>query len=461
MQMRQLIRVKRSLSLVPALVRTSVAFVLGILLLVSSVVVTAKAGTSTITDLGTLGGSSSTATAINNYDQVAGYSTRADGTTHAFLYSGGSMTDLGALGGQLSVAYGINDSGQVVGYVAMVNGSGPTYAFLYSDGIMTLIPTLAESSFSSQATAINNSGQIVGGSVNNTVAFLYTPGTGITNIATPVPGSGNSVANVATAINNSGQVVGYSQSPTLPYPGEAAFLYSDGSLTYLPTPAQAPSLVGAPAGFQAIAYGINNNSQVIGSIAGYFTSTSLANTTQAFLYSDGSMTALGTLGGPDSVAYGINDSGQVVGYSWTTGAIEPPPIGASIDAFLYSNGTMIDLNSLLPANSGWRLTEATAINNSGQIVGEGFVNGQLHAFLLTQVTFASLINLVNQFDTNGNAAGMVAKLEAAESAFARGNIQSGDNQLHAFINQVSAQSGKSLTAAQAAILIQDAKALMM
>jgi len=367
------------------------------------------------------------------------------------------MTDLGALGGQLSVAYGINDSGQLVGYVAMVNGSGPTYAFLYSDGIMTLISTLAESSFSSEATAINNSGQIVGGSVNNTVAFLYTPGTGITNIATPVPGY--SVANVATAINNSGQVVGYSQITA--YPGEAAFLYSNGSLTYLPTPAQAPSLVGAPAGFQAIAYGINNNSQVIGSIAGYFTSTSLANTTQAFLYSDGSMTALGTLGGPDSVAYGINDSGQVVGYSWTTGPIAPPPVSAPIDAFLYSNGTMIDLNSLLPANSGWRLTEATAINNSGQIVGQGFYNGELHAFLLTQVTFASLINLVNEFDTNGNAAGMVAKLEAAESSFARGNIQSGDNQLNAFINQVSAQSGKSLTAAQAAILIQDAKALMM
>jgi probable HAF family extracellular repeat protein len=43
---------------------------------------------------------------------------------------------------------------------------------------------------------------------------------------------------------------------------------------------------------------------------------------------------------------------------------------------------MTDLNSFLPANSGWRLEDATAINDLGQIVGEGTINGQHHAFLL-------------------------------------------------------------------------------
>jgi len=43
---------------------------------------------------------------------------------------------------------------------------------------------------------------------------------------------------------------------------------------------------------------------------------------------------------------------------------------------------MIDLNSLLPAGSGWVLTDAMAINDSGQIVGNGVINGQSHAYLL-------------------------------------------------------------------------------
>jgi probable HAF family extracellular repeat protein len=52
-------------------------------------------------------------------------------------------------------------------------------------------------------------------------------------------------------------------------------------------------------------------------------------------------------------------------------------------AFLYSNGAMIDLNSLLLPGSGWTLSSATAINDSGQIVGYGInPSGQQHAFLL-------------------------------------------------------------------------------
>jgi probable HAF family extracellular repeat protein len=43
---------------------------------------------------------------------------------------------------------------------------------------------------------------------------------------------------------------------------------------------------------------------------------------------------------------------------------------------------MIDLNSLIPTGSGWQLLEAYGINNVGQIVGEGLLNGQAHAFLL-------------------------------------------------------------------------------
>lgn len=54
-------------------------------------------------------------------------------------------------------------------------------------------------------------------------------------------------------------------------------------------------------------------------------------------------------------------------------------------AFLDRNGAWIDLNTLIPANSGWVLVNASAINNAGQIVGTGRVNGgsQSQGFLLT------------------------------------------------------------------------------
>jgi len=87
------------------------------------------------------------------------------------------------------------------------------------------------------------------------------------------------------------------------------------------------------------------------------------------------MIDLGTLGGGSSYAYGVNLGGEIVGYSWLADG------GQS--AFLYDDGTMLNLNSLLPANSGWDLLQAYAINDSGQITGTGLYNGQLTAFVMT------------------------------------------------------------------------------
>ena len=74
-------------------------------------------------------------------------------------------------------------------------------------------------------------------------------------------------------------------------------------------------------------------------------------------------------------AYSINSAAQVVG-----GADQGVSIG---HAWLWQDGQMIDLNDRIPQHSGWVLMEARAINDLGQISGNGLVGDQQHAFLLT------------------------------------------------------------------------------
>lgn len=88
------------------------------------------------------------------------------------------------------------------------------------------------------------------------------------------------------------------------------------------------------------------------------------------------MQDLGALGGIGSEGNAINDAGQVVGDVTMTNGI--------LHAFIYSGGTMQDLNSLL-ANPipGFVLSSGQSINDAGQITGMGKLNGDQHAFLLT------------------------------------------------------------------------------
>jgi len=97
----------------------------------------------------------------------------------AFSYT---VTDLGTLGGTDSSASGVNDYGQVVGSYQSLSG-GPQYGFLYAGGVrydLNTLVDLSDSNFShlSDATAISSNGYIVGiGTTTggSTHAFLLTP----------------------------------------------------------------------------------------------------------------------------------------------------------------------------------------------------------------------------------------------------------------------------------------------
>jgi probable HAF family extracellular repeat protein len=127
----------------------------------------------------------------------------------------------------------------------------------------------------------------------------------------PTEGSGYSIRDLGTlpggdhsqasGINNRGQVVGLSTTAS----GEFhAFLWEKGEMTNLGT---------LPGRDYSQASGINNRGQVVGSSS----LTSPQEEGNAFLWEDGEMTDLGTLGGNFSQAFGINSRGQVVGWSTT------------------------------------------------------------------------------------------------------------------------------------------------
>ena len=108
------------------------------------------------------------------------------------------------------------------------------------------------------------------------------------------------------------------------------------------------------------------------------------------------MTDIGTLDGNRSFAYDINDNGQIVGYSDVFA-----PGTSDVHAFLYDKTEgMLDLNNLIPSDSGWELYTAIAINSSGQIVGHGGIGDESRAYLLTPVPELYYVDGVYGSDDN-------------------------------------------------------------
>jgi len=128
----------------------------------------------------------------------------------------------------------------------------------------------------------------------------------------------------------------------------------------------------------AEATSINNSGDVVGVYWNDFVY-------RAFIYSKGVFTEItDNYKSQYSKALDINDQGQIVGF------IQLPPDASckcgdywQAHAFVYQNGTLTNLNTLLTPDQDWHLQYATAINNNGQIVGKGYHHGRERAFLIT------------------------------------------------------------------------------
>lgn len=212
-------------------------------------------------DLGTLGGLTSEARAVNASGRIVGGSQMSNFSTwHAFLYTGtpgvdGVMHDLGALdAGATSKAYAVNDSGQVTGF-SQAEHNTAQYAFLYTgtpgiDGVMHSLGSLGGTY--SHGLGINSAGQVVGISLtaNNAMHyFLYTGTPGVDgqmidldvwlDANNPVEGAkwtlrhGSSSGPLGMGLSDNGLLTGtgyYDDGPGGLSDGERAFLLDISSL---------------------------------------------------------------------------------------------------------------------------------------------------------------------------------------------------------------------------------------
>ncbi len=336
------------------------------LILLAGITVISSTGypvTSTITDLGTLGStaSPSRAFAVNENGQVAGWSYLSNTYyQHAFIWSGGIMTDLGVVFGpansRSSRAYSLNDSGLVVGR-SNSNITVDHACLWYSPTSKIDLGTFAPNNVgTSEANDINNNGHVVGWAWTGTTyqgeytyhAFFWVAGQGKTDLGTF--GGSHSYAQ---AINSLDRVVGWAYTAA---GAVRSFLWDEVSGMV-----EIPNTLG---GTSSQAYDINDSSWVVGY------ARNASNQIIPYLWRSG--TGMIDLGLDVGVARAVNNKGWVVGDNLSYA-----------DPYLWKDGSVMYLNDLLPAGSGWVLATAEDINENGQIVGYGTINGQSHAYLLT------------------------------------------------------------------------------
>jgi probable HAF family extracellular repeat protein len=339
-----------------------------------------------------LGGTASAGNAMNNLGWAIGSANLAGDTTqHAELWLPGLHLDLGTLGGTNSAVIFANrsDRGQIVG-IAETSDMDPLMetwscagaffpsvthhicvGFVWQNGVMTALPTLGGTN--GVAASVNSLGQVVGWAetavhdstcvppqVLQFEAVIWGPEKDQIQQLPPLPDDPDTAA---TAINDKGQVVGISgtcQNAVGAFSAKHAVMWKDGQ------PIDLGNIGGH--GWNTPT-SINNQGQTVGfaNQSGDLINGKLELKFHAFLWTkERGMRDLGALSGDAiSEALGINEAGQVVGVSYGPGFSHPR-------AFLWQDGVMMDLNSLIPAGSNLTLQVAGDINDRGEITGNAF-----------------------------------------------------------------------------------------
>jgi len=328
---------------------------LPLLLALSAVSLSAQAApTYTVAPIAGLGGSASQPNGLNNAGTVVGFAYTSGNHTNAYVASNGATTSLHPGNANSGNSQAAGINESGTVVGQISTANGPTRAAVFSNGGVQVLGTLG--GLSSFGNGINASGQVVGlaDTADGNRRGFVTGANGSLIEIGPLNGGYGSDAN---AINDNGAVTGY-----VDVNGNGdyrAYIYTNGTMQILDT----------LGGNYAQGYAINN----AGMVAGYaFLAGDMV--ARAFLYANGEVKDIGGFGGFDTHATGINEAGDVV--------------GAGIDAnnvwhaFLYSEGTFRDLNDLIDPSLGWNIVYAGDINDKGQIAARGCKVGNQCADLL-------------------------------------------------------------------------------
>jgi probable HAF family extracellular repeat protein len=314
-----------------------------------------------ITELGTLGGESSRARAINGSGAVVGESVTREGRLRAFLWtSGPGMRDLGTLGGTTSRAMDINDEGVVVGEAEQADGGTRAFRWMETEGMRAL--DLPEGAGDSYAASVGGDG-VVAGAVEfggGRKAVLWSNGT-----AAVIGGLGDGDSE-AYGVNSRGAAVGRMQAPDATADIVRGFIYYSRATT-----SEVLTLAPPEAEGDVVAFAIND----LGQVTGY--SGAKPGKSQAMVYEPVRGVRLAdTLNSSFSAGYGISDGGVIVGVTSSEDEEDD-------HAFVRVEDEMYDLNEMIDPVGDWVLLEARDVNESGMIVGYGLLEGRERAFLLT------------------------------------------------------------------------------